>query len=133
MLVEAANIEAEEGINTFADVKADAWYKPYVLKAKGFGIVNGVSDTEFGIGANITRQDMALMITRTIEKLGITIEVKEVDAFADKNKVSDYATKAVEYMKSIGLIEGYNNEYRPHDNLTRAEAAKVISELLKLL
>ncbi|MBR2876648.1 MAG: S-layer homology domain-containing protein [Clostridia bacterium] len=36
-------------------------------------------------------------------------------------------------MKSIGLIEGYNNEYRPHDNLTRAEAAKVISELLKLI
>ena len=73
------------------------------------------------------------MITRTIEKLGITIEENEVDAFADNNKVSDYATKEVEYMKSIGLIEGYNNEYRPHDNLTRAEAAKVISELLKLL
>ncbi len=132
MLIEASGIEAEETENAFTDV-ADAWYKPYVLKAKAFGIVNGISDTEFGIGTNITRQDMAVMITRTIEKLGIIIEVKEVDAFADKNKVSDYATKAVEYMKSIGLIEGYNNEYRPHDNLTRAEAAKVISELLKLL
>ena len=133
MLVEAAEIEAEEGVNTFADVKADAWYKSYVLKAKNFGIVNGISDTEFGIGTNITRQDMAVMITRTIEKLGITIEVKEVDAFADKNKVSDYATKAVEYMKSIGLIEGYNNEYRPLDNLTRAEAAKVIAMVMDII
>ena len=35
-------------------------------------------------------------------------------------------------MKSIGLIEGYNNEYRPHDNLTRAEATKVIAELMNL-
>ena len=73
------------------------------------------------------------MITRTIEKLGITIEEKEVDAFADNHKVSDYAQDAVKYMKSIGLIEGYNNQYRPNDNLTRAEAAKVISELLKLI
>ena len=66
MLVEAAGIETDEAENTFADVK-DAWYKPYVLKAKNFGIVNGISDTEFGIGSNITRQDMAVMITRTIE------------------------------------------------------------------
>ena len=132
MIIEATDIEANESENTFADV-ADDWYKPYVLTAKNLGIVNGVSDNEFGIGSNITRQDMAVMITRTIEKLGITIEEKEVDAFEDNNKVTDYAKDAVEYMKSIGLIEGYNNEYRPHDNLTRAEAAKVISQLLKLL
>ncbi len=132
MLLEATDIEAEECENVFTDV-ADDWYKTYVLKAKNIGIVNGVTDTRFGIGENITRQDMAVMITRTIEKLGITIEETEVDAFADNNKVSDYATEAVEYMKSIGLIEGYNNEYRPLDNLTRAEAAKVISELLKLI
>ena len=133
MLVEAANIEAEEGENIFADVLADAWYKPYVLIAKNFGVVNGVSDTEFGIGSNITRQDMAVMISRTIEKLGIEIDAAEVDVFADNDKVSDYANNAVSYMKSIGLIEGHNNEFRPLDNLTRAEAAKVICELLKLI
>lgn len=132
MIIEATDIEANESENTFADV-ADDWYKPYVLTAKNLGIVNGVTDTMFGIGQKITRQDMAVMITRTIEKLGITIEENEVDSFADNHKVTDYATEAVEYMKSIGLIEGYNNEYRPQDNLTRAEAAKVISELLKLI
>lgn len=36
-------------------------------------------------------------------------------------------------MKSIGLISGYDNEFRPKDSLTRAEASKVISELLKLI
>ena len=131
MIIEATVIEAEEAENTFTDV-ADDWYKSYVLMAKNLGIVNGISDTEFGIGTNITRQDMAVMISRTIEKMGITIEENEVDAFADNSKVSDYATDAVGYMKSIGLIEGYNNEYRPLDNLTRAEAAKVICELIKL-
>ena len=132
MLIEAADIEAEESENTFADVK-DLWYKPYVLTAKNFGIVNGVSDTEFGIGSNITRQDMAVMISRVIDKLEIEAEKADADAFADNGKVSDYAQESVMLMKSIGLIEGYNNEYRPMDNLTRAEAAKVISGLLKLL
>ena len=133
MLIEAADIEALEDENVFADVIADAWYKPYVLKAKNFGIVNGVSDTEFGIGSNITRQDMAVMISRTIEKLGIKIDAAEVDEFADNAMVSDYAKDAVSYMKSIGLIEGNNNEFRPLDKLTRAESAKVIYELLKLI
>ncbi len=132
MLVEAAVIEIDEAENTFADVK-DAWYKPYVLKAKNFGIVNGISETEFGIGSNITRQDMAVMISRTIEKLGIEIESEDVDEFADNGNVSDYAKDAVTFMKSIGLIEGYNNEYRPNDNLTRAEAAKVIFGLLRFV
>ena len=132
MIIEATGIQTEEAENTFGDV-ADDWYKPYVLKAKNLGIVNGVSNIKFGIGSNITRQDMAVIIARTIEKLGVTIKGTDVDAFSDGHTISDYATEAVEYMKSIGLIEGYNNEYRPLDNLTRAEAAKVISELLKLL
>ena len=132
MLIEATGIETEETENVFVDVK-DMWYKPYVLKAKNFGIINGISDTEFGIGSSITRQDMAVMITRTISELGIKTEKTETDEFTDKNKVSDYATEAVGYMKSIGLIQGYNNEYRPRDNLTRSEAAKIIFELLKLM
>jgi len=132
MLIEATDIEAEEGENNFSDVK-DAWYKAYVLKAKSLGIVNGVSATEFGIGSNITRQDMAVMISRVIDKLEIKTDKTDADEFADNGKVSEYAKASVMLMKSIGLIEGYNNEYRPLDNLTRAEAAKVISELLKLL
>ena len=131
MIIEATGMDAETAENTFSDVE-DAWYKEYVLKAKNLGIVNGISDTEFGIGSNITRQDMAVMISRTIEKLGIKIEETEVEIFADDNNVSEYAKESVTFMKSIGLIEGYNNEFRPLDNLTRAESTKVISELLKL-
>ena len=133
MLIEAADIEAEEAENVFADVLSNAWYKPYVLKAKNFGIVNGISETEFGIGANITRQDMAVMISRVIDKLEVESEKTDVDVFADSEKAADYAKDSVMLMKAIGLIEGYNNEFRPTDNLTRAEAAKVISELLKML
>jgi len=131
MLIEAAEVDVAEGDNTFEDVSPDAWYKPYVLKAKNFGIVNGVSDTKFGIGTNITRQDMAVMLSRVIEKLEIDVSGTQFDKFADNENISEYAKDAVQFMKSIGLIEGYNNEFRPKDNLTRAEAATIIAKFIK--
>ena len=133
MLLIASDVETDEGENTFEDVSAGAWFKPYVLTAKKLGIVNGISDVTFGIGSNITRQDMAVMISRMIDKLDVEIDTSDVEKFADDENVSDYAKDSVTFMKSIGLIEGYNNEFRPMDKLTRAEASKVICQLLKLI
>ena len=133
MLLEAVGTEYVNVENTFADVDNSAWYAKYVLNAKKIGIVNGVSDVEFGIGENITRQDMAVMINRVIEKFNIAVEEKATESFVDSAKVSDYARDSVRKMKNIGLIQGYNNEFRPMDNLTRAEAVKVIYELLNFI
>ena len=130
MLLLAVGAEFDNAENIFGDVLDDGWYKDYVLTAKKLGIVNGISDDEFGIGTNITRQDMAVMIARTMEKFKIQPEKKNVVSFDDDDKISDYAKESVKLMKSIGLIEGYNNEYRPSDNLTKAEAAKVIAGIL---
>ena len=58
--------------------------------------------------------------------------LRYIETFKDYDLISDYAKESVDLMKSIGLIEGYNNEFRPLDNLTRAEASKIIFELLKL-
>ena len=133
MLLLATDAELKAGVNTFDDVDNNGWYKEYVLTAKEMGIVNGVSATKFGVGTNISRQDMAVMISRATEKLGIKLESQPTAAFADADKVASYAKDAVNLMKSIGLIQGYNNEFRPSDNLTRAEAAKVICSLMELM
>jgi len=133
MIIMAADIETDNGENTFSDISDDAWYKDYVLTAKKLGIVNGVSETEFGIGTNITRQDMAVMIERTVGKLGISAEKIHTSDFADMDEISDYAKDSVRFMKSVGLITGYENHYRPLDNLTRAEAAKVVSEFINYI
>lgn len=128
MLMIATEAEADEAENTFTDVNDGDWYKTYVLTAKNLGVVKGISDTVFGIGINITRQDMAVMISRILE---VDADLATED-FADMDDVSSYAAEAVRYMKRIGLIEGYNNEFRPLDNLTRAEAAKVINSLIQI-
>ena len=133
MILEAIDVEVSAGDVSFADVTSGAWYEAYIATAVTNGIVNGVGDGKFGVGTNITRQDMAVLIERVLNFKNIEVEKAEVEPFADAANVADYAQNAVANMKAIGLIKGYDNNYNPKDNLTRAEAATVISSLLELL
>ena len=133
MILEAIDVEVVAGNNDFTDVVKGAWYADYIATAVSNGIVNGVGDGKFGVGTNISRQDMSVLIERVLNFKEIEVEKEEVAPFADADKVSSYAKDAVANMKAIGLIKGYENNYNPKDNLTRAEAATVISSLLELL
>lgn len=132
MILLATDTELSENKNTFADVASGAWYEQYIVTAKESGIVNGISDTEFGVGTNITRQDMATLIARLLEKKGYTFD-KETDKFADDGAISDYAYNAVYVLKALGLVNGSDGKYNPKNNLTRAEAAKVMASLIEFL
>lgn len=132
MLIIATGTEIADEVNDFEDVVSGEWYEQYILTAKANGIVNGITDTTFGIGTNISRQDMAVLIARLLEKKGYTFE-KTSDVFADDAQISDYANDAVYAMKSIGLINGFGGAFNPKSNLTRAEAAQVIASLVELL
>lgn len=130
MLLIAGKISSvnDETIYKFSDVSPEAWYFSYVSTAKREGIVNGISDSLFGIGQNISRQDMSVMMWRVLSGMG----VESGDAgvrFADHGDISEYAAEAVYKLKSLGVVQGYGNMFNPMDNLTRAEAAAVISAL----
>ena len=133
MILEAIDVEVKAGNNDFEDVVAGAWYSDYIATAVSNGIVNGIGDGKFGVGTNISRQDMAVLIERVLKFKEIEIEKEETTPFADEANVASYAKEAVANMKAIGLIKGYENKYNPKDNLTRAEAATVITTLLELL
>ncbi len=133
MILEALEVEMVEAEIKFTDVDENAWYVDYITTAHKLNLVNGLAETHFGIGSNISRQDMAVLIERVLSYKNIEVAKEEVEPFADTTSVADYAKDAVANMKSIGLIQGYNNMYNPKDNLTRAEAATVIASLLELL
>ena len=52
---------------SFTDVVEGSWYEYYVETALKIGIVSGISDTEFGVGMPISRQDMAVMAKRALD------------------------------------------------------------------
>lgn len=124
--------ETESGAVVFADVDKNEWYYPYIIKGVGQGIVTGYSESIFGIGDNITRQDMAVMAYRAVMS-----EYKPEDlasTFIDENEISDYAKDAVLVMSQKGIINGKGNKsFCPNDTATRAEAAKIIYEIIELL
>lgn len=131
MVLTAGKFEDVEGSISFTDVKEGDWYYEYIRNAFACDIINGVSDTLFGVGYEITRQDMAVICYNMLTSKGIVtandiVNAKET-AFADKDDISDYAVTAVEYLSSRGILTGdENNMFNPKVSLNRAEAAAVI-------
>lgn len=119
--------------SSFADVKTTAWYSKAVAWAYAKGVVQG-ADGKYNPNANISRQDIALMLTRYTDKIaGTTLAATEDEAtFADQSNISGYAEEAVSAMQQAGIIGGYaNNTFAPQANATRAEASKMIALLLQ--
>lgn len=116
----------------FSDVDPNEWYAEFVFAAVESGIVNGKGDGTFGVGENITRQDMAAMAYRAA--LNNISPDDESDIFDDFDSVDAYAKGAVAVMAQKGIINGKENRmFCPLDNATRAEAAKVIFEIIQLV
>ncbi len=135
MLVIAANIEGNENLKpNFDDVDPDAWCYPYVSAAFDKKIVKGVSEEHFGIGENILRQDMAVMIYRILKEKGIASEAETDSLFADFDGVSDYAKEAVIFLENAKLVSGnQDGKINPEAFLTRAEAAVAINRMIEYI
>jgi len=133
MLVVVCGLSTEGKTASFADVDADAWYVPYIGAAVDASIVNGMGDNRFGVGATITRQDMAVMTQRALGACDISLsQVKAYTEFADDTAIAEYAKEAIEALYTAGVINGKgNNLFDPAGTATRAEAAKIIYEAMK--
>lgn len=115
----------------FSDVK-DEWYKEYVETAFKNSIVNGIDENTFGVGTPVTREDACVMIARASEAYYRTFnkELTLVD-FKDIDSVAEYARVGVDVLARAGIISGFEDgTFRPEQNITRAEAAKIIYNCL---
>ena len=126
-----------EATEKFADVKADAWYAKNVAWAANAGIVSGTGADKFSPNAKISRQDMAVMIKRYAEHVGLTLaETNAAVNFTDASSIASYATDAVTIMQKAGIINGIEAKdgsfsFAPTSNATRAQAATMIYQLIK--
>lgn len=67
IVTSAFGFAASNDAAAFSDVDQAAWYAPYVAAAQENSIVSGLGDGRFGIGTNITRQDMAVIIANALK------------------------------------------------------------------
>lgn len=114
--------------SAFSDVSAGEYYSSYVAWASDNGIVLG-SDNKFAPDTSITREEMAVIIERCINKFIITLPDESINAkqFNDADKVSSWATSAISIMQKKGLYKGdENNNVSPQDTITNAEVVTIL-------
>lgn len=115
-----------EGEIGFSDVESGAWYEQYIKSAYNAGIINGISDTEFGVNEPITRQDICTILYRLSESTE-----SEHAGFADSGDIAQYAMPAVAYFSKLGVVSGFeDNTFRATQRATRAQAAVIIFNYL---
>jgi hypothetical protein len=134
LLVKALGLPAG-GKADFTDVPSSAWYAGYVGAAVEAGIVSGYTDNTFKPNANISRQDMAVMISNALAAAGKAEKVTDVDSklakFADSTQIASYAKESVAKAVQAGIITGRSADlFVPKANATRAEGATMIKQML---
>ena len=130
MLMLAFGADIKNVRSNFDDVDPTQWYGVYVNTACDYGIVNGVSDTKFGVGNSITRQDLVTMLARACDYFGITLPSGSAVSFADAGSIASYALDAVNTMAGAGIVNGVSDgKFAPGQFATRAQVAVILDRL----
>ncbi len=126
--------------STFNDVQDKSqWYYSAVVWANANQIVNGIDAGVFGVNQNITREQLALMMYKYagIKGIDTSITTEVLDSFPDKGSVNDWASQAVQWAVSHGIVSGKPsadgaNKIDPQGIATRAECAAMMRKMLTM-
>lgn len=119
----------------FADVQAGDWHAPYIRWGHANGIVNGTGNGQFHPDRPITREEMAVMISRYAKFAEYELpDVRAAGTFTDRASISAWAVEAVAELRKAGVIDGIGgNVFDPSGTARREEAAKIIAVLLQAI
>lgn len=111
----------------YVDVPADAWFADYVGFLTKQGVVQGNDKGEFMPTADVSRMEFAAMLARFAD---LAIDADVVSTFSDT--AGTWGEAEIMALVNEGVINGYDDgTFRPHNNLTRAEAVTMVNRLMK--
>lgn len=120
--------------DNFDDVtKSDYFYKEVGI-AKKNGIADGIGNNKFNPRANVSRQDMMVLVARAMKIAGIELEesATALNKFLDAADIAPYAVTSVNQLVNEGIIIGSNDRINPNGTATRAEAAVIMYRIFLL-
>lgn len=102
-----------------------------VIRAYHLGIVEGTGEGVFDPEGYVTREQMAVMLHRLMDKLGIypITDMQYLD-FADEDEISDYTKSSIQLLYKVGVINGVGNQRIAPKNHATVEEAVVMSARL---
>lgn len=131
--------EPRRGSNRFSDVPSGEWYTQAVAWAAANGVVNGVGNGKFDPNGSVSREQMATILFRYAKKTGINTESRaDLSAFPDAGAVDRYASDAMQWAVSEGIIGGSREAdgadwLKPLGDATRAQVAAILMRFIQNL
>lgn len=116
MIGRAIVLNGTQRNTTFTDVGSGNFASGYIMSAYEKKIITGYPDGSFKPSANVTRAEMALLISR---------------AFGYTNTTNDTTASAIEALKSRGIAEGLaNGDFAGGQSITRADFAVFLARAI---
>lgn len=126
-----------KNLSVFNDVKPTDWYAEYVNTAYSYGLVKGISETEFNPDGTITLEQSSAMVCRASKLCGMenrldNAAVRNILAeFTDYMTVSEWAKADVAFCFEKGILNKSEIEIKPHAAVKRCQIADMLYNLLK--
>ncbi len=123
--------EAEYDGTAFPDVADGAFYTSPAMWAKRSGVIGGYQDVRFGPADDITREQMAVMMYRYAEMLGLDTSARgNMGEFPDAGQVSPFAAEAMKWAVGTGLIRGDQGMIHPQGGAQRDQCATIVMRFM---
>lgn len=113
-------------LSGYNDVSADAWYRSDLAAAVAMGTFQGANG-QLNPERPITREEAFTVLARAFaHESGSTASL---NVFSDSASVSSWAADSAAALVENGYVNGANGALNPKSNITRAEFAKIISDM----
>ena len=113
---EAVNIENIH--NPFWDTD-----QPEIIFAYDKGIISGKTEHIFEPDSPLTREQMAILLVRMLEKSGVTLpQEQEEIVFKDIDQLEEGVKPYIKAIQQAGIMSGFEGEFSPFRNVTIEEA-----------
>ncbi|WP_314587655.1 S8 family serine peptidase [Paenibacillus terrigena] len=135
LLVRSLGLRTSSAAPTFSDVKGSEWYAGDIAAASQVGLIQGLGNGQFAPKANVTRQELTVMLARALKLTGVELKPSNpsFQTYSDDDQISDYAKDSVKALSSAGIMSGDENQkglFLPTTATTRETVAAALHKLL---
>lgn len=115
-----------QATENFSDVNSEDWFYGEVKTAVKAGYID-IKNNKFRPNDAITREEVAAIITTIKNNKDGNLD--KLNTYLDKDKVSQWAKSSVEGAIEVGYMGKDSKNFRPKDNITRAEAVVTLERI----
>ncbi|QGQ94686.1 carbohydrate-binding protein [Paenibacillus psychroresistens] len=132
-LVRALGLSDRTSVIKFADVTEASWFAEGVAVAASIGLVNGYEDGTFRPNNSISREEIAVLLSRAIVFAQKQVAIGgDLSEYKDASSVASWSLASMQSAVKAGFIQGDQaHRLLPSAQATRAEATVMLARLLR--